>query len=154
MIGVVIYFLGMAHQLLPERPLIRGGDVSEKFVGLVEGYRVGGLPRSHYCMDAGVRFAAEQSEPFSLSPCHRGRLDTFAWINLARDRTKKARIENLFRIGDRTVIRSAAFAKHLLTHGANFMTLEKRSHSRRQRDSPAQHSARIGTESFGTLFFW
>jgi hypothetical protein len=54
----------MAHQFLPERPLVRGGDVSEKLVGLVEGYRVGGLRRSHHCMDAGVRFAAEQSEPF------------------------------------------------------------------------------------------
>jgi hypothetical protein len=131
--------------------LIRGGDVSEKFVGLVEGYRVGGLFRSHHCMDAGVRFAAEQSEPFFVPISSR----TSRYFRMDQPRAgpnKKKTHRNLFHIVDRTLIRSAAFAKHLLTHGANFMTLEKRSHSRRQRDSPAQHGARTGTESFGTLF--
>jgi hypothetical protein len=38
----------------------------------------------------------------------------FRMDHLARDRTKNARIENPFPIVDSTVIRSAAFAKHLL----------------------------------------
>ena len=64
MTGVVIYFLGMAHQLLPERPLIRCEDVSERFVAFIKGIRVGRLFRSHHDMNTGVRFTAEQSEPF------------------------------------------------------------------------------------------
>ena len=65
MIGVVVYFLRVAHQLMPERALVRGDDVSERLVAFIEGYRVGGVIRSHHDMDAGVRFAAEQGELLS-----------------------------------------------------------------------------------------
>jgi len=75
MTRVVIYFLGIAHQLLPERPLIRGGDVSEKLVGLVEGYGSVDCFVLTTVWTPEFVFAAEQSEPFSLSPYHRGRLE-------------------------------------------------------------------------------
>jgi hypothetical protein len=58
--GDVVYFLGMAHQFLPERPLARGDEVSERLIVPIEGYGVGSLPRSNHDMGAGVRFAAEQ----------------------------------------------------------------------------------------------
>jgi hypothetical protein len=52
-----------AHQFLPERPLARGDEVSERLIVPIEGYRVGSLLRSNHDMGAGVRFAAEQKRP-------------------------------------------------------------------------------------------
>ena len=62
MIELVVNFLGMTHQFLPQRSLVGGNDVSERLVGSIKGYRVGRLFRSHHGLDAGVRFAPEQGQ--------------------------------------------------------------------------------------------
>ena len=64
MIRAVVCFFWVAHQFLPERPLVWGDDVSERLVAFIKGYRVGGLFRSHYDMDAGIRVAGVQRQPF------------------------------------------------------------------------------------------
>jgi hypothetical protein len=54
MVALVVYFLGMALQFLPERPRVRGDNVSERLAAFIESYGVGRLLRSHHDMDAGV----------------------------------------------------------------------------------------------------
>src|SRR6202043_524365 len=62
MIRLVLYFVGMAHQFLPQRPWIRSDDVTKRLVTSVKRYGIGRLWRSHHHADTGGRFTAKQRQ--------------------------------------------------------------------------------------------